>query len=184
MHGSEYMGLLFCLSVCMFDSFVRSITPDSNQTKEKRKINDGKVANYLQNGKIECPANLSKIIHLVNIESSDCDNQNILSKNISKLFFIESSGRKYLTPRYACAIESAVKNTELSGHIIVVMTSPFLDVSFNNATCHLYTKHGGKNIFFRYANLDTIFEGTPIHPIHMNGHLKHHEEILTAVQYR
>ena len=179
MYGSKYIGIFLYLSFTISVPSNGSIPWDSNKTKEKMQISDG----------INCPTSISKIIHLVNIESSDCDNRcdnecDILSKKTNKLFFIESSGREYLTPRYACAIESAVKNTELSGHIIIVMTSPYLDISSNNATCHLYERYAGKQIFFRYANLDTIFEGTPIHQIHLDGHLKHHEEIITAVQYR
>ena len=64
------------------------------------------------------------------------------------------------------------------------MTTSFMDINANNATYHLYTKHSEKNIFFRYVNLDTIFNGTPIQRLHTNGHLRYHEEIQTAVQYR
>jgi hypothetical protein len=123
-------------------------------------------------------------IELIDIESNHRSHQNLLSKDTNKLFFTETSGKPYLTPRYACAIESAVKNTDLSGHIIVVMTAPFIDITFNNATYHLYTKHSGINVFFRFVNLDTIFDGTPIHQLHLDGHLRHHEDVHTYVQYR
>ena len=89
-----------------------------------------------------------------------------------------------MNPRDACAIESAVKNSGLAGHIIVAMTSPVLDVMKNNATCHLYSEHAGKSIFFRHVNVDTIFQGTPIHQLHIDGKLKAHENRKTIVQYR
>ena len=125
-----------------------------------------------------------KMIDLIDIESNDYIHQNILYKSTNKLFFTETSGKPYLTPRYACAIESAIKNTGLSGDIIVVMTASFLDINANNATYHLYTKHSEKSIFFRKVNLDTIFSGTPISRLHINGHLRHHDGVHTAVQYR
>ena len=184
MYNSKFIGLFLCLYFSILVSSNGSNTCDSNKPREERNVNDDKLANNLPSDGVKCPTSMSRIINLVNIESSDCENKRILSKQNNKLFFIESSEKNCLTPRYACAIESAVKNTELSGYIIVVMTSPYLDISSNNATCHLYTKHHGKNIFFRYANLDTIFDGTPIHQIHLHGHLKHQKEIVTAVQYR
>ena len=142
------------------------------------------------NQPIKVSTSQSNIIDLIDIESDDCSHEHLLSKESNKLFFTETSEKPYLTPRYACAIESAVKNTGLSGHIIVVMTTSFLDINANNATYHLYTKYSENNIFFRYVNLDTIFNGTPIQQLHLNGHLRYHEPwnpgpgIHTAVQYR
>ena len=126
----------------------------------------------------------TKLIPLIDIESTDCNTNDILSKTNKNLFFVESSGRNYLTPRDACTIESAVKNSGLQGHIIVAMTSPFLDVTANNATCRVYTEHAGTNVFFRHVNVDTIFKDTPIHKLHLDGHLKYHEKKKEIVQYR
>ena len=126
----------------------------------------------------------TKLIPLLDIESEDCTTKDVISKENKNLFFIESSGRNYLNPRDACAIESAVKNSGLAGHIIVAMTSPVLDVMKNNATCHLYSEHAGRNIFFRHVNVDTIFKGTPIHQLHIDGKLKSQENRKTIVQYR
>ena len=143
---------------------------------------------------IQCPASKSslktsplksKLIRLRNIEENDsCNNSDILSKENNNIFFIESSGKNYLKPRDCCAIESAVKNSGLDGHIIIAMTSPYLDVLANNATCHIYTKYSGTSIFFRYINVDTIFMGTPIHQLHLDGNLIHSEKRKTIVQYR
>ena len=126
----------------------------------------------------------SKLIKLIDIESSDCDTNYIMSRKNKNLFFVESSGRNHLTPKDACAIESAVKNSGLKGHIIIAMTSRVLDITANNATCHIYSEHAGKNVFFRHVNVDTIFKDTPIDRIHLEGHLKHHEKRKEIVQYR
>ena len=108
-----------------------------------------------------------QLIPLINIESDDCDTNNIMSKKNKNLFFVESSGRNHLTARFACAVESAIKNSGLKGNIIVAMTSKYLDISANNATCHLYSEHAGKNMFFRYVNVDTIFQNTLLHRLHV-----------------
>ena len=127
----------------------------------------------------------SMLIRLNNIESNEtCNDNNILSNESNNLFFIESSGKSYLNPRDCCAIESAVKNSGLDGNIIIAMTSPFLDVFANNATCHIYTKYEGKSVFFLYVNVDTIFRHTPIHQLHLDGNLIHPNKRTTIVQYR
>ena len=163
-----------------------------NKSKKTRPEVEAK-ANTIEHGlsdvSIKCPTSKrnqksTKLIPLIDIESTDCTTNDILSKENNNLFFVESSGRNYLSPRDTCAIESAIKNSGLAGHIIVAMTSPFLDVMANNATCHLYTEHEGKNVFFRHVNVDTIFKGTPIQDLHLNGNLKHSEERKTIVQYR
>jgi hypothetical protein len=166
-----------------------------NKSKKTRPEVEAK-ANTIEHGlsdvSIKCPTSKTspkfttiqtKLIPLIDIESTDCTTNDVLSKENNNLFFIESSGRNFLSPRDTCAIESAIKNSGLAGHIIVAMTSPFLDVMANNATCHLYTEHEGKNVFFRHVNVDTIFKDTPIQELHLNGHLKHHEERKTIVQY-
>ena len=126
----------------------------------------------------------TKLIPLVDIESTDSNINSVVSRKNKNLFFVESSGRNYLTTRDACTIESAVKNSGFAGYIIVAMTSGFLDVTSNNATCRIYTEHAGTNVFFRHVNVDTIFKDTPIHRLHLDGHLKYREKKLEIVQYR
>ena len=175
------------------------ITVLSSQTKEgpSSKKDLGKdVANNsihkdMDEISIQCPSSKkssktsqeTKMITLIDIESEDCTND-VISKENENLFFIESSGRDHLRPRDACAIESAVKNSGLKGHIIIAMTSSVLNVMGNNATCHLFSEHAGKNVFFRHINVDTIFKGTPIHQLHVDGWLKSEENRKTIVQYR
>ena len=124
------------------------------------------------------------LIQLMDIESMENNIKSILSEVNNKLFFVESSGRNYLTPRDGCAIESAVKNSGLDGHIIFAMTSPTLNIMANNITCHLYRKFNGQNVHFLYINVSTFFNGTPIQQLHEKGFLKHEKEINTIVQYR
>ena len=181
----------------LFVNLVTTVLPSQIKESPSSKTDLGNDAdnNSIQNDvdeiPIQCPTSKksskssqeTKIITLIDIESEDCTND-IISKENENLFFIESSGRDHLRPRDACAIESAVKNSGLSGHIIIAMTSPVLNVMGNNATCHLFSEHADKNVFFRHVNVDTIFKGTPIHQLHVDGWLKSEENRKTIVQYR
>jgi hypothetical protein len=51
----------------------------------------------------------------------DEENEALRSEN-KKMFFVESSGRSYLTARQACAVESAIRNSGLNV-FVVAMTS-------------------------------------------------------------
>ena len=79
------------------------------------------------------------------------------------MFFIESSGRDHLLTRQTCAVESAVKNSKIE-QFYVIMTSPMLNVTANNATCQLLRRNS--NVIFKHVNLDKLFEDTPIEKIH------------------
>ena len=144
-------------------------------------------------GPIVCPtsrkdlklaSNKQHLVKLMDIESNESSTTRILSKENNKLFFIESSGRNYLTPRDACAIESAIKNSGLDGYIIYAMTSPSMNILANNVTCHIYHKYSGQGVHFLHVNVDNFFRGTPIQHLHEKGLLKHEKEINTIVQYR
>lgn len=65
----------------------------------------------------------------------------VSSDDPNKLFFIETSGRDYLTTRQACAVESVVQNGGVRA--IVVMASDDLNLSANNATYQLYHRFKG-----------------------------------------
>ena len=122
------------------------------------------------------------LITLIDIESTDYihPSNTIFSNKNDNLFFIESSGRNHINPRDACAIESAVKDSGISGRIFVAMTSPILDVSANNATWQIYTKFAESFVYFRFVNVNAIFEGTPFHELRINGHLIHHEQKIQS----
>ena len=79
------------------------------------------------------------------------------------MFFIESSDRDHLLTRQTCAVESAIRNSKID-QFYVVMTSPILNVTANNATCQLFKRH--TNVIFRHVNLDLLFKDTPLYPLH------------------
>ena len=54
---------------------------------------------------------------------------------IGDMFFIETSGRSWLTPREACTLESAEKFPNL--HINMIFMAKELDLN-DNSTCYLY----------------------------------------------
>ena len=74
-----------------------------------------------------------------------------------QMFFLETSGRSWLTPREACALESAAKFSNL--RVNILLTSPFLD-TFDNSTCYLYMTV--ENVIFYTINLAKIFSRTPL----------------------
>ena len=74
-----------------------------------------------------------------------------------EIFFLETSGRSWLTPREACALESASKFSQL--RVNILFTSPFMD-TFDNATCFLYMTVD--NINFYTINSAKIFSQTPL----------------------
>lgn len=61
------------------------------------------------------------------------------SPETTRIFFVETSGRPFLNPRQACAVESALA-VNGGGEVaaVVVTTSKFLDLAASNATCQLY----------------------------------------------
>ena len=160
---------------------------ESNAEAIKKESEDGRCDPIIcptSKKDVEYSSNQKHLIELMDIESSDHNITQLLSNTNNKLFFVESSGRNYLTPRDGCAIESAVKNSGLDGYIIFAMTSPTLNILANNITCHLYQKFSGHNVHFLHINLETFFKGTPIQKLHEKGLLKHEEKINTIVQYR
>ena len=75
----------------------------------------------------------------------------------AEMFFLETTGRSWLTPREACALESAAKFSQL--RVNIIFTSPFMD-TFDNATCYLYMTVA--NVHFFTIQLGKIFDGTPL----------------------
>ena len=75
----------------------------------------------------------------------------------AEMFFLETTGRSWLTPREACALESAARFSQL--RVNMIFTSPFMD-TFDNSTCYLYMTVD--NIHFYTVQLEKIFGGTPL----------------------
>ena len=55
----------------------------------------------------------------------------------TEMFFLETAGRSWLTPREACALESAARNSGLN--VVMVRVGELLDLR-DNTTCQLYTR--------------------------------------------
>lgn len=91
------------------------------------------------------------LVHLESLEESWVD--------VDKLIFIESSGSSNLSTRYLCALESAAKVTQLP--IIVLMTSPVLNVSSSNASIHLLSRSQSKLFHFRHADPVKVLQDSP-----------------------
>ena len=184
MHKTSHV---FVLCLLLPSSILYTI---SQETFDEIKLSQNVEHCQNLNSFIRCPNDKRlerepKFIYLKNIESNEGTKLgNSTLKNSDILFFIESSGRNHLRPRDACAIESAVKNSGMSGRIIIAMTSPSIDVFANNATCQIYTKFGERAVFFRHVNIDTIFQSTSLHELHVKGLLRHNEKKNTIVQYR
>ena len=79
----------------------------------------------------------------------------------AEMFFLETTGRSWLTPREACALESAAKFSRL--RVNIIFTSPFMD-TFDNSTCYLYMTVA--NLHFYTIQLPKIFAGTPLEGFH------------------
>ena len=184
MHKTSHVYVLYLL---LPSSILYTI---SQETFDEIKLSQNVEHRQNLNSFIRCPNDKRlerepKFIYLKNIESNEGTKLgNSTLKNSDILFFIESSGRNHLRPRDACAIESAVKNSGMSGRIIIAMTSPSIDVFANNATCQIYTKFAERAVFFRHVNIDTIFQSTSFHELHVKGHLRHNEKRNTIAQYR
>ncbi|TRY75562.1 hypothetical protein TCAL_04526, partial [Tigriopus californicus] len=90
--------------------------------------------------------------------STPSQNSNL---NSPKIFLLETSGRATLNPRQACAIESALRFTNLN--VFVLIRSPFLNLS-DVTTCHLFklskeTNTTTTNLYFREIQPDRDLKG-------------------------
>ena len=83
------------------------------------------------------------------------------------MYFFETSGRSWLTPREACSLESASLKSNLQVNII--FTSSFLDLH-DNSTCYLFQTV--PNIHFYTIKLKDAFEGTPLERIYQRAEFR------------
>ncbi|TRY71083.1 hypothetical protein TCAL_04271, partial [Tigriopus californicus] len=87
----------------------------------------------------------------------------------TKVFFIESSGRDHLLHRQACAVESALRASNIP-LAVMVFTAQQLDLS-HNATCHLFLGHPESRLIFRHISREKFFQDTPLQAIFEEGGL-------------
>ena len=74
------------------------------------------------------------------------------------MFFLETSGRSWLTPREACALESAAASSNLKVNIIFL--SDFVDL-YDNSTCSIMKLLPNVSLFT--IKLKNAFEDTPLY---------------------
>ena len=84
------------------------------------------------------------------------------------MFFLETSGRSWLTPREACALESAATLSNL--HVNIIFLSEFVDL-YDNSTCAIFKLFPSVN-FFTVKLLDA-FVNTPLHRLYQQENWRH-----------
>ena len=75
-----------------------------------------------------------------------------------QVFFLETSGKTYLSGRQSCSIESAALQSGLVSKVI--LRSSILDLSKSTSVCRLYYYY--KNVEFYTINFSKLFENTPV----------------------
>ena len=94
--------------------------------------------------------------HLLELDDLESVESSLIDDD-KKIFFIETSDKKYFTPREACAVESASRMSNL--HVYFLRRSSSLSLQFN-ATCQLHQHF--KNIKFLKINISQVFKDTPL----------------------
>ena len=87
-------------------------------------------------------------------------NSNEDSEKGTRMFFLETSGRSWITPREACCLESASRMSNLQ--VTVLLISSFLDLN-ENSSCYLFQQY--PNIHFYTIDLQDAFQHTPLEKI-------------------
>ena len=95
---------------------------------------------------------------------------NILDKEVGEdnIFFIETSPKEVITPREACSLESAARNSGL--HVIMVRAAKVLDRA-DNTTCQILNRLKTSVSLF-YSDLDRFAEGSPMEGFFSSDKLK------------
>jgi len=85
-----------------------------------------------------------------------------------RIFFLETSGRSWLTPRQLCSIESAIQFSGL--RVTLLLTSPTLDMS-ENSTCRFFSSLGEQMDVFK-LDVSRATEATPLENLVRQGALQ------------
>ncbi len=122
---------------------------------------------------VENPGNGAKIS---NHDQKPKDNSNIINNcnrtigleyftekhsRENQIFFLETSGKNYLTGREICSVESAARSSNLT--VQVLMFSKSVNLTVANGSCQVY--HGYNNVNFYWVNLSKEVEETPVEGI-------------------
>ena len=96
--------------------------------------------------------------------SEECEGKveldSILDNDVGEdnIFFIETSPKEVITPREACSLESAARNSGL--HVIMVRAAKVLDKA-DNTTCQILNRLKTSVSLF-YIDMDRFAEGSPM----------------------
>ena len=96
----------------------------------------------------------------INLPSFESDDGNSLSGQ--QVFFLETSGARWLSGRQVCSVESAALHSQI-GRIHLLFKSTQIDLNKRKAMCELY--HSYKNVHFYTLNFTRLFEQTPVEGI-------------------
>lgn len=105
--------------------------------------------------------------HCYKTKKTSCEGKlklkNLLQQNLGEnnIFFIESSPKEVVTPREACTLESAARNSGLN--IVMVRAGQSLDLS-DNTTCQLVNMNDqfGEAINIYYVDFSSLAAGTSL----------------------
>ena len=123
----------------------------NNEVDDKTCEKDNCVDDKAKPEKLKCPRK-----EIVNLKHLELEGTKWIDN--PAVFFIESSGRPRLTPRQACAVESAaLHNADMTS--LVVMTAKKLDLSVNS-TCQLHDRYARDGLVaFRTVEPKDLFRG-------------------------
>ena len=95
---------------------------------------------------------------------------NVLDHDVGEdnIFFIETSPKEVITPREACSLESAARNSGL--HVVLVRAGKVLDKS-DNTTCLIINKFNSSVSLF-YIDMDKFAEKTSFEGFFTSDKLK------------
>ena len=81
-----------------------------------------------------------------------------------EMYFLETSGRSWLTPRQSCSVESAARRSNLTVNVLFLST--FVDL-YDNSTCYLSQTVNNVNLYT--FDLSKIFKDTPLDGVSLNS---------------
>ncbi|XP_059090953.1 uncharacterized protein LOC131886592 [Tigriopus californicus] len=140
-------------------AFSQALEIGDDDQCHKAQTHSGSSCQASVSGTFQCPS--TRIIDLPDLEDE--------LPLETKVFFIESSGRDHLLHRQACAVESALRASNIP-LAVMVFTAQQLDLS-HNATCHLFLGHPESRLIFRHISREKFFQDTPLQAIFEEGGL-------------
>ena len=103
---------------------------------------------------------LTNYVKQLPITNPDCEfnvtlfNFNRANSERKQVFFLETSGRSYLTSRQACSVESAAVKSGLTPKVL--LKSPVIDLSKSKSFCDLFLSY--PNVEFYTVDFHELFK--------------------------